>query len=54
MNKSEEIIYSDFQKVSCAGENQIIGHPKVYLEIPSDSDYVVCPYCSKKFIHKNK
>lgn len=45
-------IYTATRKVVCAGEQEVIGHPKIYLEIASDSDHIICPYCSKKFILK--
>lgn len=41
------------RKVYCDGSTNVnvLGHPKIYLEIKSDTDEIVCPYCSKKFIY---
>lgn len=48
--------YVKADKVGCDGgakdTNGALGHPLVYLEL-DDNGQVVCPYCSRKFIHKN-
>jgi len=41
-------------RVSCAGQDLVSSHPKIYLEIDSKKSEVVCPYCSKKFVFKDK
>ena len=39
------------KKLSCAGVEGPLGHPKVYLDM-GDDNQIVCPYCSKLFILK--
>jgi len=53
---SKEVIYTNNPRVSCdGGEEDVGGHPKVYLEISAHNEnYIVCPYCSKKFIFKSQ
>lgn len=46
----EEIIYTSNNKVSCDGGDGSKGHPKIYLEVPEDPGFVICPYCSAKFV----
>ena len=41
-------------RVSCAGQDSVSSHPKIYLEIDSKKNTAVCPYCSKKFVYKDK
>lgn len=40
-------------KVSCDGDKDVLGHPKVYLNL-GDKKEIECPYCGKKFKAKNK
>lgn len=47
-----EIIEVDTVKVSCDGGG-VLGHPFVYLHIGEDH-YIVCPYCSCRFVLKEK
>ncbi len=55
MSKQQnDIVYTKTPYVSCDGGNGIEGHPKIYLEIIPAEGEAVCPYCSKKFILKNK
>jgi len=42
------------RRVSCDGSSGPLGHPKVYLEIKQGVEEIVCPYCSKHFIYKDK
>ena len=49
--KSESV---SLHKVSCEGQDQVSAHPKVYLEIDSDKNEIQCPYCSKKFVFRDK
>jgi uncharacterized Zn-finger protein len=44
------------RKVFCEGnsKNNEPGHPGIYLVIPNNSNSVVCPYCSKKFVLKTE
>lgn len=44
-----EIVDSFFTSVSCMGKESPYDHPKIYLEIDPKEQFVICPYCSKKF-----
>lgn len=48
---TEEVKVSE-KRVSCDGGKGALGHPKVYLDV-SKEGFVVCPYCSKKFVFEN-
>jgi uncharacterized Zn-finger protein len=48
---SDEVVYVESKKVNCEGEGELIGHPRVYLDLSKTGD-VVCPYCSKHFKYK--
>jgi uncharacterized Zn-finger protein len=37
-------------KVSCDGGAS--GHPRVWLQIPSERSWIECPYCDKRFVLK--
>ncbi|MDE8348143.1 MAG: zinc-finger domain-containing protein [Acidocella sp.] len=45
---TSEIIRVKTRSVSCDGDAEVLGHPKVFLNITGTQ--VVCPYCSKCFI----
>ena len=49
--KNKDVEYVNSKKLSCAGVEGPLGHPKVYLDM-GDSNQIVCPYCSKLFILK--
>ena len=38
-------------KVACAGSDGVLGHPRVFLTIEHEIGHVVCPYCSRMFVH---
>ena len=38
-------------RVACDGGEGALGHPRVWLFIPQDVGYVICPYCDKKYMH---
>ena len=40
--------------VSCQGNEFPYDHPLIYLKISSDNEDILCPYCSRKFLLKNK
>jgi uncharacterized Zn-finger protein len=46
-----EIVEVEDSRVACEGVGGALGHPKVYLEM-GDADFVVCPYCDRKFVLK--
>lgn len=39
--------------VACDGGEGALGHPRVYLQIPTDVGFVECPYCDAKLIHQD-
>ncbi|MCA8883032.1 MAG: zinc-finger domain-containing protein [Rhodobacteraceae bacterium] len=47
--ETEEVASS---RVACDGGEGALGHPRVWLSIPSDRGWVECPYCDKKYILK--
>lgn len=49
----EDEVYVDQERISCDGGEGAEGHPKIYLEISPYKGFVICPYCSKKFILNN-
>jgi len=46
-----ETIYIDGRSVACDGGGGALGHPRVWLAIPS-SDRADCPYCGRVFIYR--
>jgi uncharacterized Zn-finger protein len=42
----------DSRKIACDGGEGALGHPRVWLTIPSDTDYVECGYCDAKYVLK--
>jgi len=36
--------------VSCDGDSESGGHPRVYVKIDPQTRKAVCPYCSKVFV----
>ena len=40
-------------RIACDGGEGPLGHPRVWLQIPPDVGYVVCPYCDTKYVHKD-
>lgn len=47
-----ERIEVDQLEVACDGGGGPLGHPKVYLHIDHEDGEVVCPYCSRTFVHR--
>lgn len=45
-----ETLQVDTLEVACDGGGGPLGHPRVFLHIKEDEGYVVCPYCSRKFV----
>ena len=37
-------------KVACDGGEGALGHPRVWLTSPSDTGWVECGYCDKRFV----
>ena len=42
------------KRIVCDGGDCSLGHPRVWLQIPSELGWVECPYCDCKFILKDK
>ena len=49
----QEIKIVDSYRVACDGGEGALGHPRVWLQIPTDVGWVVCPYCDCKYIHRD-
>jgi uncharacterized Zn-finger protein len=43
----------DSYRISCDGGEGALGHPRVWLQIPSDKGWVECPYCDAKYVHQD-
>ena len=37
-------------RIACDGGEGALGHPRVWLQIPTDLGWVDCPYCDCKYI----
>lgn len=40
----------DSRKVACDGGGDALGHPRVWLHIPEDTNFVECGYCDTKYV----
>jgi uncharacterized Zn-finger protein len=40
-------------KVACDGGEGALGHPRVWLVIPEETGWIDCPYCDKRFVHRD-
>jgi len=40
-------------RVACDGGEGALGHPRVWLQIPTDKGWVECPYCDAKLVHRD-
>ena len=49
-----EIVFTHSDSVSCDGKNPPFDHPKVFLHLDPKTQSVICPYCSMKFMYKEK
>ncbi|MGB4101771.1 MAG: zinc-finger domain-containing protein [Alphaproteobacteria bacterium] len=50
MTQAQQIITTPDRVVGCDGGGGALGHPRVFLTIPSDADHVDCPYCGRRFV----
>lgn len=48
----ETKIVSNF-RVACDGGEGALGHPRVWLQIPTDIGWVECPYCGCKYMNED-
>lgn len=39
-------------RIACDGGGPATGHPRVWLTIPSETGWVECGYCDKRFVLK--
>lgn len=44
-----EVIVVDKRRIACDGDGGALGHPRVFLEMGTDSS-VECPYCDRKYV----
>jgi uncharacterized Zn-finger protein len=40
-------------RVCCDGGEGALGHPRVWLSLSQETGSVDCPYCDKRFIHRD-
>ncbi len=40
-------------RVACDGGEGALGHPRVWLSLSTTTGMVECPYCDKRFIHRD-
>ncbi len=48
--KNAEIVETISKLVLCSGGEDVLEHPKIYLEIDPNVGNIVCPYCTKTFV----
>ena len=48
-----QTVITSQKRVSCEGSGGALGHPKIWLNIGPDGR-VVCPYCSRQFVHDSQ
>ncbi|HQS84882.1 MAG: hypothetical protein B7Y25_08340 [Alphaproteobacteria bacterium 16-39-46] len=46
---AKKITLVSSETIACYGFDPIFGHPKIYLNIPLDTE-VKCPYCSRIYL----
>ncbi len=39
------------RRIACDGNEGALGHPRVWLQIPKDTNWVECGYCDCKYVH---
>jgi uncharacterized Zn-finger protein len=48
-----EVIKVTSTSVACDGSGEVaaaLGHPRVYLRMDSETDFVECGYCDRRFV----
>ena len=43
----------DSHRVACDGGEGALGHPRVWLSIPSETGFVECPSCDARYVHRD-
>lgn len=51
--EAPETVIVDTYRVACDGGEGALGHPRVWLQIPTALGWVECPYCDCKYVHKD-
>lgn len=46
-----EVVEVSKSRIACDGGEG--GHPRVWLQIPNEQDWVECPYCDCKYVLKS-
>lgn len=52
-NPARETKIVNTWRVACDGGEGALGHPRVWLTIPKDTGYVICPYCDAMYVHES-
>jgi len=52
--KPFEVISVDKMEATCDGGSGALGHPRIYLHIDKTEGQVMCPYCSRLFVYKQR
>ena len=47
--EAPEVQIVNKRRIYCDGSDDVLGHPRVWLQIPKDINFVECPYCDKRF-----
>ena len=47
-----ETKFVESRKIACDGGEGALGHPRVWLHIPEETNFVECPYCDAKYVMK--
>jgi len=50
MQDAPEVIEVESYRIACDGGEG--GHPRVWLQIPTETGWVECPYCDAKYVIK--
>lgn len=53
LSSDRETKIVDSYRVACDGGEGALGHPRVYLQIPEELGYVICPYCDCMYVHRD-
>ena len=51
--EAPEVKIVDTYRVSCDGGEGVLGHPRVWLQIPREQGWIECPYCDCRIQHKD-
>lgn len=52
--KPFEVVSVDKMEITCDGGSGALGHPRIYLHIDKAEGQVMCPYCSRLFVYKQR